>query len=38
MGDIMRRLVARTVAKQAAKEAEKATAPFQFAFFDQGWL
>ena len=31
VGDIIRRLVARTMAKQVAKKAEKATAPFQYA-------
>ena len=31
VGDIMRRLVARTMAKQVAKKAEEATAPFQYA-------
>ena len=31
VGDVVRRLVARTMAKQVAKKAEKATAPFQFA-------
>ena len=31
VGDIMRRLVARTISKQVAKEAEQATAPFQYA-------
>ena len=31
VGDIMRRLVARTMAKQIAKKVEKATAPFQHA-------
>ena len=29
VGDIFRRLVARTMVKQVAKKAEKATAPFQ---------
>ena len=29
VGNILRRLVARTMAKQMAKKAEKATAPFQ---------
>ena len=31
VGDIIRRLVARTIAKQFAKKAEAATAPFQYA-------
>ena len=31
VGDVMRRLVARTMAKQVAKKAEEATAPFQYA-------
>ena len=31
VGDILRRLVARTMAKQVASEVEKATAPFQYA-------
>ena len=31
VGDIARRLVARTVAKQVLKQAEKATTPFQYA-------
>ena len=31
VGDIVRRLVARTIAKQFAKRAEVATAPFQYA-------
>ena len=30
VGDVMRRLVARTLAKQVAKKAEEATAPFQY--------
>ena len=31
VGDILRRLVARTMAKQVSSEVEKATAPFQYA-------
>ena len=31
VGDIVRRLVAKTLSKQVAKKAEKATAPFQCA-------
>ena len=31
VGDILRRLVARTIAKQVSKQAEAATAPFQYA-------
>ena len=31
VGDILRRLVARTMAKQFSKKAEVATAPFQYA-------
>ena len=31
VGDILRRLVAKTMAKQVSKEAETATAPFQYA-------
>ena len=31
MGDILRRLVARTIAKQVSKQVEAATAPFQYA-------
>ena len=30
VGDILRRLVARTIAKQVSKQAEAATAPFQY--------
>ena len=31
MGDVVRRLVARTMAKQVSKQVEAATAPFQYA-------
>ena len=31
MGDIIRRLVARTMVKQVSKQVEAATAPFQYA-------
>ena len=31
VGDILRRMVARTIAKQIAKQVEAATAPFQYA-------
>ena len=38
VGDIFRRLVAKTMAKQMAKKAEKATAPFQYALSTKaGW-
>ena len=36
IGDIMRRLVARTIAQQVALAVEEATAPFQFALSKKG--
>ena len=38
VSDVLRRLVARTMAKQCALSAEKATAPFQYAFEDSRWM
>ena len=36
VGDILRRLVARTIAKQIAKKVEETTAPFQYALTTKG--
>ena len=38
VGDVIRRLVARTVAQQVGSNVEKATAPYQHALSTQSWM